>query len=199
MCVSPQPVRREGANENSAVAAAATQTPQDAEAFEDKLVGILNGGALALMISIGHRTGLFDTLAASPAVDSATLAEKAGLQERYVREWLGAMTVGGIVEHDHESGKYRLPAEHAASLTRANAAGNMGVFAQYIGVLGSVEDDIVDCFRNGGGVPYERYKRFHEVMAEDSGQSVLPADSSSASKRVFACSTSAAAAARRST
>lgn len=175
MCVSPQPVRHERATENSAVAAAATQAPDSAEAFADKLVGILNGGALSLMISIGHRTGLFDTLAELPPVDSATLAGKAGLQERYVREWLGAMTVGGIVEHDHESGKYRLPQEHAASLTRANAADNMGVFAQYIGVLGSVEDDIVACFRNGGGVPYERYKRFHEVMAEDSGQSVLPA------------------------
>ena len=49
------------------------------------------------------------------------------------------------------------------------------VFAQYIALLGSVEDDIVECFRNGGGVPYSRFTRFHEVMAEDSGQSVLPA------------------------
>jgi 2-polyprenyl-3-methyl-5-hydroxy-6-metoxy-1,4-benzoquinol methylase len=47
------------------------------------------------------------------------------------------------------------------------------VFAQYVSVLGSVEDDIVDCFRNGGGVPYSRFPRFHAVMAEDSGQSVL--------------------------
>ena len=36
-----------------------------------------------------------------------------------------------------------------------------------------MEDDIVECFRKGGGVPYERFPRFHEVMAEDSGQSVL--------------------------
>jgi ubiquinone/menaquinone biosynthesis C-methylase UbiE len=47
------------------------------------------------------------------------------------------------------------------------------VFAQYIGMLGAVEDDIVECFKRGGGVPYERFHRFHEVMAEDSGQSVL--------------------------
>lgn len=39
----------------------------------------------------------------------------------------------------------------------------------------SVEDDIVECFRQGGGVPYEKFRRFHEVMAEDSGQSVLSA------------------------
>ena len=49
----------------------------------------------------------------------------------------------------------------------------MAVFAQYIAVLGGVEDDIVECFRTGGGVPYARFPRFHEVMAEDSGQSVL--------------------------
>ena len=41
-------------------------------------------------------------------------------------------------------------------------------------LLGSVEDDVVHCFRQGGGVPYERYARFHDVMAEDSGQTVLP-------------------------
>jgi 2-polyprenyl-3-methyl-5-hydroxy-6-metoxy-1,4-benzoquinol methylase len=66
-----------------------------------------------------------------------------------------------------------LPAEHAAFLTRAAAADNMAVFAQYIALLGAVEDDIVACFKAGGGVPYERYPRFHAVMAEDSGQSVL--------------------------
>jgi 2-polyprenyl-3-methyl-5-hydroxy-6-metoxy-1,4-benzoquinol methylase len=49
----------------------------------------------------------------------------------------------------------------------------MAVFAQYIALLGGVEDDVVECFKQGGGVPYARYPRFHAVMAEDSGQSVL--------------------------
>jgi 2-polyprenyl-3-methyl-5-hydroxy-6-metoxy-1,4-benzoquinol methylase len=90
-----------------------------------------------------------------------------------VREWLGAMTTSGVVEIDPPSGRYTLPAEHASSLTRAAAADNRGVFAQYIGELGSVEGDIVECFHKGGGVPYSKFKRFHEVMAEDSGQSVM--------------------------
>jgi ubiquinone/menaquinone biosynthesis C-methylase UbiE len=47
------------------------------------------------------------------------------------------------------------------------------VFAQYIAVMGAVEDKIVDCFKQGGGVPYTDFPRFHAVMAEDSGQSVL--------------------------
>ncbi|WP_213163491.1 class I SAM-dependent methyltransferase [Kaustia mangrovi] len=145
-----------------------------AEAFGERLVDLFNSGALSLMLSIGHRTGLFDTMAGMDAATSEAIAAKAGLDERYVREWLGAMTVGGIVEHDPEGATYRLPAEHAAIMTRSSDE-NFAIYGQFIGVLGSVEDDIVDCFRNGGGVPYERYRRFHEVMAEDSGQTVLPA------------------------
>ena len=147
-----------------------------AAAFEARFVGAINEGALCLMASIGHRTGLFDAMARleEPATSGA-IAESAGLQERYVREWLAAMTVARVVEHDPEGGTYRLPPEHAAHLTRAASPGNLAVYAQYIGLLGSVEDDVVRCFREGGGVPYERYGRFHEVMAEDSGETVLPA------------------------
>jgi 2-polyprenyl-3-methyl-5-hydroxy-6-metoxy-1,4-benzoquinol methylase len=145
------------------------------EAFGDRMVEILNSGALALMLSVGHRTGLFDTMADMPSATSKQIAHKAGLDERYVREWLGAMTVGDIVENDPIRQTYYLPPEHAASLCRKAPTDNIAVFAQYIPLLGSVEDDIVHCFRNGGGVPYERFERFHDVMAEDSGQSVVPA------------------------
>ena len=144
-----------------------------AQGFAERLLATLNNGALCLMVSVGHRTGLFDTLATLPPATSTELAERAGLNERYVREWLGAMVTSNVVEYDPLSRRYRLPAEHAASLTRAAAADNMAVFAQYIGTMGTVEDDIIECFRNGGGVPYEKFTRFHEVMAEDSGQSVL--------------------------
>ncbi len=159
----------------------AVQNPQKAdfdtqrsEAFEARMVGALNEASMMLMTSLGHRSGLFDALEGAPPLTAEALAERAGLQERYVREWLGAMVVGGVVDLDAEQGTYRLPAEHAALLTRS-AEANLAVFAQYIAVLGSVEDDILACFREGGGVPYARYDRFHEVMAEDSAQSVLPA------------------------
>jgi 2-polyprenyl-3-methyl-5-hydroxy-6-metoxy-1,4-benzoquinol methylase len=144
-----------------------------AEAFAENLLDALNHGALCLMISIGHRTGLFDTMRESTPGSSEEIAERAGLNERYVREWLGAMVTGGIVEFDPATGHYSLPAEHAAFLTRAASADNMAVFGQYVAVLGMVEDDIVECFKEGGGVPYEKFPRFHEVMAEDSGQSVM--------------------------
>ena len=144
-----------------------------AEAFAGKLMTALNHGALCLMISVGHRTGLFDTMSRTAPASSAEIASRAGLNERYVREWLGAMVTGGVVEFDPGQATYSLPAEHAAFLTRAAAADNIAAFGQYIAVLGAVEDEIVECFKRGGGVPYEKFPRFHDVMAEDSGQSVM--------------------------
>lgn len=144
-----------------------------AQAFAGQFLAALNSGALCLMASIGHRTGLFDSMSGLPPSTSVEIARKAGLNERYVREWLGAMVTAGVVEVDPASTRYVLPAEHAACLTRAAAADNMAVFAQYVALLGDVEDDIVGCFQHGGGVPYEKFPRFHAVMAEDSGQSVL--------------------------
>ena len=152
-----------------------TPDPAKVDAFGGKLLGLLNGGALALMISLGHRTGLFDAMATLPPSDVPTIARAAKLNERYVREWLGAMTVGRIVEHDADAGTYHLPAEHAALMTRAASPNNVAAFMQYVSVLGQVEDRIVQCFREGGGVPYSEFKRFHEVMAEDSGQTVVAA------------------------
>ena len=147
--------------------------PAKAETFAGRVLTALNDGALCLMLSVGHRTGLFDALRLLPPATSAEIAAQAGLHERYVREWLGAMVTAGVVDVDPATTRFVLPAEHAAYLTRAAAADNMAVFAQYVALLGGVEDDIVACFQQGGGVPYARYPRFHAVMAEDSGQSVL--------------------------
>lgn len=148
--------------------------PAAVEAFEERLAGALNEAGMLLMASIGHRLGLFNTLDGASPMTSEALARHTGLDERYLREWLGAMTAAGLVKLDPAAGTYRLPPEHAALLTDHGEA-NMGVYAQFIPMLSQVEDDIVECFRHGGGVPYERFRRFHTVMAEDSGQTVLAA------------------------
>lgn len=144
-----------------------------AEAFAARMLRALNDGALCLMVSIGHRAGLFDAMHGQAPATSAEIAARAGLDERYVREWLGAMVTSGVVAVDSQSTRYSLPPEHAAYLTRAAAADNIAVFAQYLPLLGNVEEHILACFKSGGGVPYEKFPRFHAVMAEDSGQSVL--------------------------
>lgn len=144
-----------------------------ADGFADRLVNALNEGALCVLLSIGHRTGLFDHLDGQPPMTSSVLAKRAGLEERYVREWANGLVVSELLEYDPEDRTYFLPAEHGAFLTRESTEGNIAVFAQYITMMGTVEDDVVECFSHGGGVPYDKYPRFHEVMAEDSGQTVL--------------------------
>jgi SAM-dependent methyltransferase len=145
-----------------------------AEAFTGRLIGALNEGAIMLMASVGHRTRLFDVLAGRGASTSAELAQAARLDERYVREWLGAMAVGGVVDYDVATRRYALPAEHASVLTRGVAV-NLAATAQFLPVLASVEDRVVESFEKGGGVRYEEYPRFHEVMAEESDQTVVAA------------------------
>ncbi len=137
-----------------------------AEAFGGQMVGILNSGLLAFMTSIGHRTGLFDKMAALPPSTSRQIADAAGLNERYVREWLGSMVTGRIIEYDPANGAYRLPPEHAASLTRAAGPGNLANMMQFTALMGNIEDQVVDCFKKGGGVPYSEYPKFQQLMGE---------------------------------
>ena len=143
-----------------------------ATAFLDEMRTILNHGMTATMIGIGHRVGLFDAMARldGRTAPSTEIADVAGLDERYVREWLDAMTVGRIVAYDPKTDGYRLPPEHAAFTTRASGIANMASYAQYISLCAAVEDELVECFRHGGGVPYDSFARFHAVMAESSGQ-----------------------------
>ncbi len=139
-----------------------------AEEFGGRMLGVVNDGFTALGLSIGHKTGLFDKLAELPPSTSGEIAAAAGLNERYVREWLGAMTVAEVTEYDANTGRYRLPAEHAAALTRAAGADNLAHLAEFIGFMGRAELDVAECFTKGGGVPYERYGGFAEAMREDS-------------------------------
>jgi 2-polyprenyl-3-methyl-5-hydroxy-6-metoxy-1,4-benzoquinol methylase len=138
-----------------------------ADDFADRMTAILNDAAVALLVSIGHQTSLFDVLATLPPASSAKIAEAAGLNERYVREWLGGIASAGIVSYDGQTQTYALPTHHAASLTRAGGVKNVAKVAQHIAVLGEVEQKIIACFRNGGGLPYSEFPRFHAVRAEE--------------------------------
>lgn len=140
------------------------------EAFGAQMMGILNSGMTANMMSIGHQVGLFDAMAGLDGhATSEQIADVAGLDERYVREWLGAMTTAGVVDYDGGRGGYLLPAEHAALTTRAAGPNNFASYTQFIPMCGSIEHELIDAFRQGGGVPYSSYPRFHAAMREISG------------------------------
>lgn len=140
-----------------------------AEAFSKKMLGILNDASVAQMMVIGHQVGLFDTLADLAPSTSEQIAEASSLTERYVREWLGAMVTGRIVDYDPADKTYRLPPEHAATITRAAGPRNLAAMMQMIPMVARVQQGIVDSFRAGGGVPYSAYGDFHKLMAEMSG------------------------------
>ncbi len=139
-----------------------------AEAFAGRMLDILNSSTLGLMISIGHQTGLFDVMSRLAVPSTSTeVAKAANLHERYVREWLGAMVTGRILEYDPANSKYRFPPEHAALLTRDAGIDNLAVFTQYIALFGDVEQKVIDCFHKGGGVPYSAFPRFQQLQAEE--------------------------------
>jgi len=124
-----------------------------AEDFGGRMISILTGSLLNSMVDIGHRTGLFAAAAVGPAT-SEQLAARAGLHERYVREWLGAVTTGGIVEYDQAAETFFLPPEHAALLTTPAGVGPLAVTNT---VLAGHLHQIVQVFREGGGVPYAAF------------------------------------------
>jgi SAM-dependent methyltransferase len=136
-----------------------------ASAFARHLLGIYTGSVITKLIDIGTRTGLLAALAQGPGT-SAELAERAGLNERYVREWLGAMATAGICEYEAAGAHFSLPAEHAAILT-GDTARNLAPMAQIAESFGKLLPDVASCFRTGGGVPYSSFRpEFTERMAD---------------------------------
>jgi len=154
------------------MATAIVEEAQGAPEFLPRLIEILNDGMMCLGISIGHRTGLFDTMADGAKATSADIAKRADLNERYVREWLGAMVTGRIVDYDATTKTYSLPPERSVFLTRAAGIDNLAIQAQYVALLGTVESRVVESFRRGGGVPYSEFTDFQRLMAEESAQTL---------------------------
>ncbi len=133
--------------------------------FAQKLLQLFTGSMLTKMVEIGYDTGLFEASRAGPAT-SEELARRAGLKERYVREWLGAMATGGIYRYDAASGRYELPAEHAALLT-GKSAQNLSPHAKMIEHFGTHLPKLKACFREGGGIPYSAYRPVFTQCMDD--------------------------------
>lgn len=138
------------------------EAPAGADVFSSHIVRTVNAGFVSLVISIGHRTGLFEVLASLPPSTSGEIASTAGLAERYVREWLAAMTMARIIQYDVRTGTYALPVEYAAVLSSGAGAGNLAPVAELLSMLAGVEDQVVAVFHSGGGVEPEAYERILE-------------------------------------
>jgi ubiquinone/menaquinone biosynthesis C-methylase UbiE len=144
-----------------------TTASDSAEAVVGRLMQVFDDGAIAVLASIGHSTGLFETLATLPPATSEQVADAAGLNERYVREWLGGIVTAGIVDYDPAARTYSLREDYRPFVT-GRTADNIARQFRYITLMGQVVPKIVERFRTGGGLAYADYPDFHAVMAEDS-------------------------------
>jgi 2-polyprenyl-3-methyl-5-hydroxy-6-metoxy-1,4-benzoquinol methylase len=136
---------------------------QRVQDFARKLFGHYTSGILTLLVQVGHKTGLFEA-AAKGRGTSQEIADRAGLNERYVREWLAAMATGGVVEYDAASGVFTLPPEHAACLTGTSSR-NLAAASQNVPMLSKRLPRIIESFSKGGGVSYAEYRPdFTEAM-----------------------------------
>ncbi len=138
------------------------------EEFAGRMVQVLIDSCLGLMAGLGHESGLFDVMANLEPSTCEQIARAAGLDQRYVREWLGAMVIGGVVDYEPEHQTYTLPPGPAAPLTRAAGPDNLARIAQDLSMLAEVEQQVLEAFRTGGGVPYSAYPRFQHIQAEES-------------------------------
>lgn len=124
--------------------------------FAGRIFELYTNGMLTFMIDLGHRTGLFDAAAEGPAT-SEELAARAGMHERYVREWLAALVTGGIVDYDPATCTYTLPPVHAACLS-GGVATDLSSLARINTLLGNHLHQVAAAFREGGGVPYSEFR-----------------------------------------
>ena len=139
----------------------------DPEEVGGRVVGILNDGAICMLASLGHELGLFETLAALPPATSAQVADAAGLDERYVREWLGGMVTAGFVRYVPADRTYYLCPDHAPFLT-GDGPDNLARTMRFASLMGLVQPKVVEVFRRGGGLSYDDYPGFHHLQAADS-------------------------------
>lgn len=132
-------------------------------AFAEQLMAVYTGAMTSCMIDLGQRTGLFDAAWHGPAT-SVELAARAGLQERYVREWLAAITCAGIATYEPDTQTYTFPPEHLTCLTGATEM-NLAPLSAACTHLTHFIEPVEHAFRNGGGVPYDQYRPdFTDVM-----------------------------------
>jgi 2-polyprenyl-3-methyl-5-hydroxy-6-metoxy-1,4-benzoquinol methylase len=127
----------------------------DEDLVMEFLEQVITDGAAAmsgLCTSIGDRLGIYTAMAGAGPLTSQQLADRTGLAERYLREWLAAQVAGQYVDHDRDADTYELPAEHAAVLADPNVPTYAAGMFTMLQALYGTEDVLMDAFRTGGGV-----------------------------------------------
>jgi SAM-dependent methyltransferase len=128
-----------------------------AEQFMETVLGHYSGTMSTLLSALGDKLGLWKTLDEGGPATGAELAERAGVDERYAREWLRGMAAAGYIEHDRGTDRYSLPPEHA--LVFSQEGGPMFLCGGYQMIPAIIEPYMAleRAFREGGGVAQSEY------------------------------------------
>ncbi len=125
--------------------------------FAHQLIGDLGASLSAVLVRIGDRLGLYRLLGDSEPTTSADLADRAGLAERYVREWLHNQAAAGWVTYNPHDETFTLPAEHALLVSDdQNSAFMLGGF-DFVASAWADEETLTDAFRTGAGIGWHQH------------------------------------------
>ncbi len=116
----------------------------------------------AALVVMGDKLGLYRELAGAGGLTPVELARRAGVSERYVREWLNAQAAGGFIEYDPAGGTYTLAPEQAVALTDESSPAYLPGFFQI--AVGSVIDSprTIEAARTGEGTGWHEHN--HDVF-----------------------------------
>lgn len=127
-------------------------------AFADRALQDLGGAYISLACAIGDRLGLFKTLAAQGPATSAELAARAGVHERYAREWLSLLACAEYLTYDPLSQRFTLPPEGAVLLTLDTGPQlRLAAFFAQVPGMSKPFDRLLRAFHHGGGVSRAAY------------------------------------------
>jgi precorrin-6B methylase 2 len=130
------------------------------DAFAEKLFRSALGYFEIFSIHLGGKLGLYRALEEAGPMTPAELAERAGIAERYAREWLEQQATTGILRAAigaDGTNRFQLPAGHAEVLLDGDSLSFMGASVTQLMALRGVFDHVVEAFRTGAGIPYEAY------------------------------------------
>lgn len=124
-----------------------------------KLVGDLGVSLAGASILLGDRLGLYKAMADGEPVTPSDLAKKAGLHERYVREWLSGQAASGYVNYDSDKDRFSLSPEQAMAFAVEDSP---AFFAGAFDVVQSTyldEPKVAEAFRTGKGVGWHEHSK----------------------------------------
>lgn len=122
-----------------------------------KLSGDAAAAAGGLSVAIGDRLGLYAAMSGAGPLTATELAERTGLVERYLEEWLAVQAGLDYVEYDPATRRFTLPDEHAAVLSDENSPTFLAGVFPVLRSIYATEDDLITAFRVGGGVGWDEH------------------------------------------